>query len=419
MNFIYNIVLATTEYTLILMAWLSAPFPLKGKFWKFTKARRNLLDTIQTEVDSKPHQPLIWIHASSLGEYGVARPIIKELKKQGNCHIALTFFSPTGYSALKRYHPEVDYVLYLPLDTPKNARRFLDIIQPQKAIFIISEYWINYLAELKARHIPTYLISAIISPRAPFMRWYGKVYKKALDTFTHFMVLNESSAINLNLLGYNNLTITGDPLFDNAIAIASTQWHNPIMERFAAHGDVFIAGSISDKKDLSLISSLANRHKDTRFIIVPHEISEEILNEIKFSLDGYALCYSECDEHTDFTDTQTLIIDYLGDLAYLYRYGKWAYVGGGFTPYLHSIIEATVYGLPVAFGPVIHRKVTPNELINLNIGSIVHTEKELNVWFNLLKNNPSELKRIKAAAQSYTFQNSGATHQIIRLLTQP
>lgn len=136
---------------------------------------------------------------------------------------------------------------------------------------------------------------------------------------------------------------------------------------------------------MELISTLANNHRDTHFIIVPHEISEEVLNEIKFNLDGYALCYSECNESTDFSDTQALIIDYLGDLAYLYRYGKWAYVGGGFTPYLHSIIEATVYGLPVAFGPLIHRKVTPNELIELNIGSVIRSSRELEGWFATLK----------------------------------
>lgn len=418
MNFIYNTILILVESALTSIAHLSIIFPKKGKFRKFTEGQQKLIENIQKELSGTGKLPVLWIHASSLGEYGVARPIIKQLKQQGKYRIIITFFSPTGYEALRWHHPDADHVFYLPLDTRKNAHRFLDIVQPQKVIFIISEYWINYLSELKKRNIPTYLISAVINRNAPFFKWYGGIYRKSLETFSHFMVLNGQSEANLKSLGYSNISITGDPLFDNAITVATTPWNNPVIDKFARQGDLFIAGSISDRKDMSLVSTLANKHKDTRFIIVPHEISEEILNEIKFNLDGYALCYSECDENTDFSDTQTLIIDYLGDLAYLYRYGKWAYVGGGFTPYLHSIIEATVYGVPVAFGPLIHRKVTPNELIELNIGSIVHSEKELDTWFTKLKANQPELDRIKKAAQAYTRRNSGATSHIIRLLNK-
>lgn len=237
-----------------------------------------------------------------------------------------------------------------------------------------------------------------------------------MQAFTHFLVLNRQSGENLLSLGYRNFSVTGDPLFDNAIGVASTPYHNPVVEKFVCRKDVFIAGSVSDRKDLQLVCSLANRYRDVRFIIVPHEISEENLNEIKFNLDGYALCYSECDADTDFSDTQTLIIDYLGALAFLYRYGKWAYVGGGFTPYLHSIIEATVYGLPVAFGPMIHRKVTPNELIQLGIGRVVHSEKELMKWFEELRNAPQQLEQIRSTALDYSRKNSGATSNIIKIL---
>ena len=416
MSSIYNAILTLAGLILTLIARIQVMVPGNGKFRKFAAGQQGLIETIQKETGDTGNLPALWIHASSLGEYGVARPIIRQLKKEGKYRIILTFFSPTGYEALRWHHPDADHVFYLPLDTRRNARRFLDAVQPRKAIFIISEYWLNYLSELKRRNIPTYLISAVISRNAPFFKWYGGIYRKSLEAFTHFMVLNEQSKANLRALGFENISITGDPLFDNAIAVSTTPWHNPVIERFARQGDLFIAGSISDRKDMALVSSLANNHRDVHFIIVPHEISEEILNEIKFCLDGYALCYSECDENTDFSDTQALIIDYLGDLAYLYRYGKWAYVGGGFTPYLHSIIEATVYGLPVAFGPLIHRKATPNELIELHIGSIVRSGKDLDEWFVKLHANGAELARIKKTAQAYTDRNSGATSHIIRLL---
>ncbi|WP_217931073.1 3-deoxy-D-manno-octulosonic acid transferase [Bacteroides caecimuris] len=418
MNRLYNIILINGKILLAIIARLSFLLSTESKLKKFAKGQQGLIKQIQAEMSCHKNNPtpVIWLHAASLGEYGVARPIIKQLKQRSTCRIVLTFFSPTGYEALHIHHPEIDHIFYLPLDTPKNARTFIDTIHPQKTIFIISEYWINYLNELRMRNIPTFLISAVISRNAPFFKWYGGLFRSSLETFTHFLVLNRQSGENLQSLGYRNFSVTGDPLFDNAIAVASTPYQNPIVEKFAYGKDVFIAGSVSDRKDLQLICHLANRYRDVRFIIVPHEISEEVLNDIKFNLDGYALCYSECDADTDFSDTQTLIIDYLGALAFLYRYGKWAYVGGGFTPYLHSIIEATVYGLPVAFGPMIQRKVTPNELMELGIGQVVRSEKELEKWFEALRNEPQQLKQIKNTALDYSRSNSGATSNIIQIL---
>ena len=418
MNRLYNIILINGKILLSIIARLSFLLAPESKLKKFAKGQQGLVKLIQNEMTCHKDSevPVIWLHASSLGEYGVARPIIKRLRQQGKYRIVVTFFSPTGYEALNIHHPEIDHIFYLPLDTARNARTFIETVHPQKAIFIISEYWVNYLNELKARNIPTFLISAVISRNAPFFKWYGRLFRPSLQAFTHFLVLNRQSGENLQSLGYKNFSVTGDPLFDNAIAVASTPYQNPIVEKFACGKEVFIAGSVSDRKDMQLVCHLANRHRDVRFIIVPHEISEEILNDIKFNLEGYALCHSECDGNTDFSDTQTLIIDYLGALAFLYRYGKWAYVGGGFTPYLHSIIEATVYGLPVAFGPMIQRKVTPNELIELGIGRVVRSEKELDNWFESLKDAPRRLEQIKNTAQDYSRANSGATSNIIQIL---
>lgn len=416
MEFIYNAILRSWKQSLPLLSIILNAFSINNKFRKLIEGQKGLIEKIRTEITSE--RPIIWIHAASLGEFAVARPIINALKEKGECTIVVTFFSPTGYEALKKHHPHIDHVFYLPLDTPKNVCAFLDILRPQKAIFIISEYWINYLSELKKRGIPTYLISSIIPDNSTFFKWYAQMYRKSLDTFTHFMVLNERSVQNLNRLGHTNVTLTGDPLFDNAITIASTPWNNAIIDRFSRRGDLFIAGSVSDKKDVELVCSLANTYRDVPFVIVPHEINEESLNAIKSNLKGNVRCYSECTPETDFTDTQILIIDFLGALAYLYRYGKWAYIGGGFTPYLHSLIEATVYGLPIAFGPMIHRKVTASELMHLGVGTIVHTPKEIQKWFKKLHKNTPEMKRVKEIALTYTESNSGATATVLNLLKQ-
>lgn len=387
-----------------------------SKLQHFISGQSDIFQRIESISKSECTKPVVWIHASSLGEFGVARPIIKRIKERGDYSVFLTFFSPTGVEALGKQHTDIDVVEYLPIDTKQNARQFIDVVKPKKAIFIISEFWPNYLEELKRQHIETYLVSGLIKAQSPMFKWYGAIIRRSLSAFTKFMVLDEGSRQHLATIGFDNVHVVGDPLFDNAMAVAATPYSNKIVEAFASQGDMFIAGSVSDDKDLSLVSHLANTHPDTRFLVVPHEISEDSLNNIKHCFERKTVCYHECNENTDFSDTQVLVIDFIGALAYLYRYAKWAYVGGGFTPYLHSVIEATVYGLPVAFGPEINRKVTPQQLIKLGIGCKVKKNKELNHWFDHLKNNPSELEIIREKANKYIKQNLGATDDIVSLL---
>jgi len=390
----------------------------RSKYSLFAKGRKNIIEEIEADMQAKQgRRPTYWIHASSLGEFAVARPIIRKLKKQGLCSIVVTFFSSTGYEALKGRHEEADYLYYLPVDTESNARRFVDAVNPDKALFIISEYWVNYLDVLKEKGTPTYLVSALVGDKWYMSGWPGAMLRDVFKVYTHIFVLDEKSETSLRRCGISNVSVSGDPLFDNAHAISITPWHDEVIERFACHGDVFVAGSISDSKDLALMCRLANKHRDTRFIFVPHEICEETLNKMKYELDGHTLLYSECDGFTDFTSVQVLVIDFLGALAYLYRYAKWAYIGGGFTPLLHSVIEATVYGVPVSFGPETHRKVTPNQLVELGIGCKVTCFRELDSWFTSLKHDEERLEQIRLASSEYVERNLDATEQIVKLIT--
>ncbi len=415
MNTLYNVILLFVKGILNIIYHLPFLFSREGKFGKFVAGQHSILKQIEEQmvVGAEDKREVVWLHAASLGEYGVLRPIIKQLKKDNKYRIVVTFFSSTGYEALKNVHPNIDNVFYLPLDTKGNVRHFLDIVNPRRAVFIISEYWVNYLNELGKRGIPTFLVSAVIRRKAPFFKWYGGIYRRAIKTFTHFFVLDEESASNLESLGLKNYSVTGNPLFDSVITISGTPYSNNIVERFSKEKEIFMAGSVSDANDVELVCSLANRHTDTGFIIVPHEIRESDINAIREKLDVRAMCYSQCDENTDFSGVNVLIVDYLGELAYMYRYAKWAYVGGGFTPYLHNLIEAVVYGVPVSFGPQIHRKITPNEIIKLELGSIVRTPQELDDWFCGVKNNNGYLVQVKDVAQRYMEKNKGAALKIV------
>lgn len=386
-----------------------------SKFVRFTRGQQSVLAEVSKVAEIlDPNRPTVWIHASSLGEFGIARPIIRLLKTECDCNIVVTFFSPTGYEALSPCLPEgVDAVLYLPFDTKPNIRKFLDSLRPACAVFMVSEFWPNCLHELQRRAIPTYLVSAVIRPDSPFFKWYGSLFRKSIRCFTRIFTLNEDSRSRLEKLGLKNVTVNGDPLFDNVSLVAATRWSDEIIGHFANGHKVFIAGSLHDDEDLELVTNLVNRHPDTRFLIVPHEISPAIIRHLEEKIVGKTVCYSQCTPSTDFTDTQVLVIDFVGALAYIYRYATWAYVGGGFTRLLHSVIEPAVYGLPVAFGPNVNRKPVTQEMIELGIGTVTSTPEALDGWFSNLKDKPEKLREIAGKAAVYVNRNIGAAARVV------
>lgn len=391
-----------------------------SKFIRFAKGQKSAIDEVEAAVKGLDRScPVVWIHAASLGEFGIARPIIRLLKESCRCNIVVTFFSPTGYEALNAKTCEDVYrVLYLPFDTSGNVRKFLDLLRPDCAVFMVSEYWHTYLHELHRRGIPTYLVSSVIREDGPFFKWYGNLYRKSVSYFKEIFVLNEESRQLLGRLGVENVRVNGDPLFDNVTLVASTPWEDKTVESFTRGHKVFIAGSVHDDEDLKMVTDLANRHPDTRFIIVPHEIRPTTLRHITDSIKGEVKFYTQCGPDTDFSDTQVLVIDFVGALAYIYRYATWAYVGGGFTKLLHSVIEPAVYGLPVSFGPNVSRKVVTRQMIDLGIGRIVSNSDELDRWFSNLKDNPQALRETADKAAMYVGKNVGATRRVVNRIME-
>jgi len=417
MNIIYNLAVNTINGVLSLYTRCLGN-DSQRKFSRFLIGRRKLTERVASEMSQTPrHGQLVWIHASSLGEYAVARPLIKRMKQKYDCTVVLTFFSPTGYEALRDKHTEIDHLFYLPIDTKHHACEFLDAVRPDRAVFIISEFWPNFLQQLKFRGTPTYLVSAIIRDNSPFFKWYGKTFRKTLSAFNRIFVLNEKSRFNLNMLGYQGAELSGDPLFDNASFIAATTWHDPVADIFSAGHKVFIAGSVNDDKDAELVNHVVNSNPELRCILVPHAITSKDIDRLRSGIECGTVLYSQCKSEPALAKkSRVLIVDCIGKLAYLYRYATAAYIGGGFTPLLHSVIEATVYGIPVAFGPRIERKVTPQHLIEHGIGQMVKTPQELNDWVTSLINDDNRLSRIKDKAMQYIALNTGSTEKLVKTI---
>jgi len=400
-----------------------APWNKKAKSW--LEGRKGLFSRMQSALektlDSENH-PTIWMHCSSLGEFEQGRPVIERLRIQSpHCRIIVSFFSPSGYEARKNYKG-ADHIFYLPLDSRKNARTFIDLIKPDLVIWIKYDYWYYFLVELKKREIPTLLVSGVFRPGQPFFKWWGRLHRYMLECFTHLFVQTETSRQLLEGLGFTgNVSIGGDTRFDRVIEIAESRETLPAIETFCQGRTVIVAGSTWDEDEEEL-DHFANTHPDIRFIIAPHQVEETRLKEVE-RLFRNKVRYSDWIKGTPPLPGRqapnVLIIDNIGMLSRLYQYATITYVGGGFgDDGVHNVLEAAVYGRPVVFGPVIEKYIEAVELVDCGGGIVIDSALEAESVFRRLLADEEEYRDICQASRSYVYSKRGATDQIVNYIQE-
>lgn len=388
---------------------LAAPWNTKAKLWR--DGRKSLFDRMRESID--PSAPTIWVHVASLGEFEQGRPIIEKIKaERPEYKILLTFFSPSGYEIRKNY-PGADYIFYLPLDTPSNAREFLDIVKPQMAVFVKYEYWINLLAELKNRDIPTYIVSAIFRRDSIFFRSTGAMWREALKSFELLFVQDDNSKSLLAELGHENVVVAGDTRFDRVAQIAAAAKRIDLIEQFKGDSRLFVAGS-SWGPDEELIVRLANENPTIKFIVAPHEMEQARMAKIEQSAVGGAVRYTNIDG--DISDKQILILDTMGMLSSVYGYADFSYIGGGFGVGIHNTLEAATFGLPIAFGPNYQKFKEARDMIALGGATSVSNYEELERWFAPLRDDSEHLAAVSQISKDYTARNQGATDKFFDMV---
>lgn len=376
----------------------------------FVNGRKDLFNKIAKKVN--PKEKHIWFHFASLGEFEQGRPVLEELKKKfPNKKIVVTFFSPSGYEIRKNY--ALADVFYLPLDTAKNAKRFIESINPEMAIFTKYEFWYFYFTELGRREIPLYLISGIFREGQTFFKWYGGFYRNILKCVTYFFVQNEESVNLLKSIGIENCTLSGDTRFDRVFENAQSPKVLPEIERFIGNAPVLICGS-TWPEDEKLLSALPEKYPNWKFIIAPHEIDSNHIANIEKQFPIGNLRFSDFST-IENTHPQILIIDNIGMLSSLYQYGKLAYIGGGFGAGIHNTLEAVAFGLPVIFGPKYEKFQEAKDLIAIGSAQSISSVEDLEQAFNKFKDNQPALER----AKKYVEDKRGSTDQIIEMITKP
>ncbi len=386
----------------------------KARQW--VVGRNSIFEKLKTALSTNS-QPIAWFHTASLGEFEQARPVIERFKIEYPAYkILLTFYSPSGYEIRKDYE-HADWVFYLPLDTHRNARKFISIVNPTVVFFVKYEFWHYYLTELKKRRIPTILFSAIFRPNQAFFKWYGAFFRNMLRCFNYLFVQNAESLTLLQGIGLQNVTVAGDTRIDRVSKIADTKKDIPLAAKFKGTDLLLIVGS-AWQGDLDLLLPYLNQFSQPlKVIIAPHEIKEETLQHIGKTLNKKTLRFSQATE-TTVTQCDALLIDGIGLLASLYQYGDFAFVGGGFYDGIHSILEPAVFGMPIFFGPDYRKFQEAFDLIDAKAAFCVHNTAEFAPIFEELYQNSDKRHQLAETARTYIGQSAGATGKILEWIGQ-
>ena len=403
---------------LILAFNIAALFNKKAK--TLVQGRKNWKQRLQEQLNKLDgNNKIIWFHCSSLGEFEQGRPLITKIKTQyPQYKILLTFFSPSGYEAKKKFE-FADIVFYLPFDTKANADAFLNIVKPELIFFIKYEFWLNFLFEIKKRNITCFLISAIFRKHQPFFKWYGNIFKEALDTFTVIFIQDELSVRLLNKINTSSTKLlVGDTRIDRVIEISNQTAELPIVKKFCNTMTV-IAGSTWHKDEeilIPIIARLKNQFS-LKLIIAPHEPSEKNINHITALLDKNKLTYLRYTHLSDMSQgSDVLIIDTIGILSRLYRYGYLSYIGGGFDDGIHNTLEPAVYHLPIIFGTQYHKFFEAVELVKSKGAFSIENGEKLFLCMNTLLTDNNVYVQSQQAIDYFITSNKGAVDKTLEYL---
>lgn len=395
---------------------IASLFHSKASLW--IKGRRNWCRRLNNALKEN-RKPVVWIHCSSLGEFEQGRPIIEALRRYAgnNVFILLSFYSPSGYEVRKNY-ALANLVTYLPLDTPRNAKRWMEAVNPTVALFVKYEFWFNIIQAAHKHQTRIFLVSAVFRPGQLFFKSYGTWYRNILRCFTRIFTQDKASAELLQTFGIENVTVSGDTRFDRVIQVASEEKIIPEAAAFADGHLVMVAGSTWESDEMLLIRYLKETEYPLKMILVPHEIHTTHMARLRKLISVPYTFFSDSSvDETTRKKARIMVVDTIGLLNTLYRYGAIAYVGGGFGKGIHNILEAAVYGMPVFFGPNHEKALEALDMKAIGCGIAVASYSEFKQQMDQLIVNTKWREELSVASALYVRGKTGATRTILHYIT--
>ncbi|WP_222983145.1 3-deoxy-D-manno-octulosonic acid transferase [Flagellimonas meishanensis] len=409
LRFVYTFFLILSWFGLRVVALFNPKIKL------FVSGREGTFQQIESKI--QPGTKSIWMHVASLGEFEQGLPILEKLRANYPQHqLVLTFFSPSGYE-VKKNTPIADVVAYLPMDTISNAKRFLDRVNPELAIFIKYEIWPNYLHQLQKRKVPTLLVSAIFAKRQIFFKPFGGFMRKSLTAFSHFFVQDPNSKKLLKSIGFGNATVSGDTRFDRVNEILKRENRLDFMEIFKGDHFCMVAGSTWPEDEEILVEYINTSDKDIKFVIAPHEIKRAHVDSLVGKISKTTLRFSEMEE-SKLADCEVLVVDTIGLLTKIYSYANLAYVGGGFATGLHNTLEPAAFGIPVLIGPQYQGFREAEDLVQRGGILPIGTYGDFSSLLEDVLGDDSYLKKVGKVNSDYLRENVGSTEVIMAHIKQ-
>jgi len=410
MRVIYNIAIIKVRALMFILKYFNS------KIRSFNNERKNVLKNLENSVSKNDNH--IWIHVASLGEYEQGLPIFKEIKSLYKNHkIILSFFSSSGYEVRKN-NSIGDLTIYLPLDSPYNAKKFISLLNLKMAFFVKYDFWPNYLQNLKNNNVPTYLLAGLFRENHWFFKWYGSGFLNLLkSSITHFFVQNKESKSLLASYNITNCTLMGDSRFDRVNSLLNQNNEIKNIKEFIGDKICLVAGS-TWKEDESIMINSINDNNDLAWIIAPHQINKKQIKKFQDKLKCESIIHSNLNQN-NVTTAKVLIIDSIGLLTRLYSYSDISYVGGGMgTSGLHNILEPAIFKNPILIGKNYLNFPEAKNLIAENGAVSVKDAKEFKRILNELIENKRERIKMGKINFNYIKSNLGTTKNVISYLKE-
>ena len=352
------------------------------------KGRKNVFAELRNQLrTARSLEKTVWFHFTSVGEFEQAKPLIEAIYAE--TRIVLTFFSPSVAPSAQSY-PYADAAVYLPLDTPRNAERLIQLIEPTLIVFSKFDIWPNLVWKASKRGIPIVVVAGTLHAESKRLSRFAKPFFRSVHR--HIRVhcaISEADAARFQALcsSGHEIVVTGDTRYEQVYRRAVSV--EPDAEFFSGQKTlkrpILIAGSTYTEDERVLLPAYQLLRKNTpdnypHLILVPHEPTPERIKEIRGHLKREQLvhlCFSELMSEVDLSAVDVLIVDTVGLLAKLYRLADIAFVGGSFRGSVHNVMEPAAMAKPVIFGPTVQNAHEASLLVDRGGAKLVQTAQEL------------------------------------------
>jgi len=414
----YNIIVYPITFCLVFLLSF-----FNKKVRESFNGRLNSLLKIKEYFKSERKKNRYWFHVSSLGEFYQTVSIIELLKfKNPNLIIILSFSSPSGYE--KANSSLIDLKIYLPFDFPWTVISAIDSIKPKKIIICSYDIWPNLIWIAKEKNIHTNVFSLYMKKRSKIFRSIrNSIFRSIYNDISSIYTVTEQDKIQLlNLLNQTqNLKIRaiGNPRYDtikNNILKSRDIKKLAILQRPKR---IIIGSShIEDDFIIPIIISIMSKYSDVKILYAPHEPSKNEINrliKIFSNFNKNSIVMYE-DNLKDIKNSQIIILGVVGVLSKLYWQSQIVYIGGGFSKGIHNVMEPSIAGVPILFGPNYDHANEAKILLKSGGAICIKNKNEFEINMIKLLENPNYIKKVGRISSELVEKNIGASSKIVECI---